>query len=248
MSREKITRDVLDLLIRPVVDGIDVDGDCGSNFSIDGVPIGLNQECNANFNDVDVIGTLDAMSGLNVSGGDLDMGTTGRIVNMADGVGAQDAITLSQANALFVNVSGDTMAGVLSMGGNKITNLATPSAGSTEAANAAYVDNAVENAPGGFDSGQTMQDVTSSRTYGTLYTNSSGYVLWVTVAINISSSGQARLVVDGIGVTESDFDTVATNDWIWHACLVPPGGTYELQLLTGSISTERWTEYRFGAP
>ncbi|WPU64941.1 tail fiber domain-containing protein [Peredibacter starrii] len=51
----------------------------------------------------------------------------------------------SQAN--YVLKAGDTMSGALAMGGNKITGLATPTAG-TDAATMAYVDSKVGAAPG----------------------------------------------------------------------------------------------------
>ncbi|WP_408097051.1 tail fiber domain-containing protein [Peredibacter sp. HCB2-198] len=53
--------------------------------------------------------------------------------------------TASQAN--YVLKAGDTMSGALAMGGNKITGLATPTAG-TDAATMAYVDSKVGAAPG----------------------------------------------------------------------------------------------------
>ena len=51
-------------------------------------------------------------------------------------------ISQSTADARYVQQSGDTMSGTLSMGGNKITNLGTPS-NTTDAATKQYVDNAV---------------------------------------------------------------------------------------------------------
>lgn len=51
-------------------------------------------------------------------------------------------ISQSTADARYVQQSGDTMSGILSMGGNKITNLGTPS-NTTDAATKQYVDNAV---------------------------------------------------------------------------------------------------------
>lgn len=53
--------------------------------------------------------------------------------------------TASQAN--YVLKAGDTMSGALAMGGNKITGLATPTAG-TDAATMAYVDSKVGASPG----------------------------------------------------------------------------------------------------
>ena len=58
---------------------------------------------------------------------DVDMSTTKKITNMADGTSAQDAVTKSQmetADGLKVSKTGDTMSGTLNMGSNSITNLA----------------------------------------------------------------------------------------------------------------------------
>ena len=61
----KVTRDVWDGRIRPIVDGIDVDGDCSANFQIDGTTVGLTTPCDAAFvnltvTNLDVTGTFDA--------------------------------------------------------------------------------------------------------------------------------------------------------------------------------------------
>lgn len=45
----KVTRDVLDLDIREIIDGIKITGNCGANFSMDGVPIGLGIPCDGTF-------------------------------------------------------------------------------------------------------------------------------------------------------------------------------------------------------
>lgn len=60
----KATRDVIDLNVRAVTDGITIEGDCGANFNMNGVPIGGTTPCEAAFTDVDVInltvsGTID---------------------------------------------------------------------------------------------------------------------------------------------------------------------------------------------
>ena len=61
----KATRDVIDLNVRAVTDGILIEGDCnGANFNMNGVPIGLSTPCEAAFTDVDIInltvsGTID---------------------------------------------------------------------------------------------------------------------------------------------------------------------------------------------
>lgn len=60
----KATRDVLDVIVRPIVDGFDVDGDCGPNFRMDGVTIGDSVPCDGTFvnltaTNLVVTGTID---------------------------------------------------------------------------------------------------------------------------------------------------------------------------------------------
>jgi len=45
----KVTRDVLDLTVRDITDGIKIIGNCGPNFAVDGVPIGLSTPCDGGF-------------------------------------------------------------------------------------------------------------------------------------------------------------------------------------------------------
>jgi len=45
----KATRDVIDVRIRPITDGIDVDGDGSANFTIDGTNIGTNLAADGDF-------------------------------------------------------------------------------------------------------------------------------------------------------------------------------------------------------
>lgn len=87
----KATRDVLDVNVRPIIDGIRVSGDCGSDFAIDGVPIGLNQACDARFLNL----TVD--SGLQMTG-DLDMNGS-RIINGGAPINGTDYATKSYVDA-----------------------------------------------------------------------------------------------------------------------------------------------------
>lgn len=45
----KATRDVIDVRVRPIVDGIDIDGDCSANFRMDGTVIGDTLPCDGTF-------------------------------------------------------------------------------------------------------------------------------------------------------------------------------------------------------
>ena len=60
----KATRDVLDLQVRPITAGVDVDGDCSGNFTMDGVVIGGTVPCDGTFvnltaTNLVVTGTID---------------------------------------------------------------------------------------------------------------------------------------------------------------------------------------------
>ena len=60
----KATRDVIDVRVRPITDGIDIDGDCSANFRMDGVTIGASVPCDGTFvnltaTNLTVTGTID---------------------------------------------------------------------------------------------------------------------------------------------------------------------------------------------
>jgi hypothetical protein len=60
----KATRDVIDLNVRAVTDGITIEGDCGPNFNMNGVPVGLSTPCDGGFinlaaTNLTVTGTID---------------------------------------------------------------------------------------------------------------------------------------------------------------------------------------------
>ena len=69
----KATRDVIDLNVREVTDGIRIAGDCGVSFAMDGTPIGNSTPCEGTFTDLTatnltVTGTIDG-TGATVVGG-----------------------------------------------------------------------------------------------------------------------------------------------------------------------------------
>ena len=66
-------------------------------------------------------------------------GDKARIVDVADPVDPQDAVTKNYADTTFVDVAGDTMTGNLDMGANKVTSSAVPSTGN-DLTNKTYVD------------------------------------------------------------------------------------------------------------
>ena len=66
-------------------------------------------------------------------------GDKARIVDVADPVDPQDAVTKNYADTTFVDVAGDTMTGNLDMGSNKVTSSAVPGTGN-DLTNKTYVD------------------------------------------------------------------------------------------------------------
>jgi hypothetical protein len=69
-------------------------------------------------------------------------GDKARIVDVADPVDPQDAVTKNYADTTFVDVAGDTMTGNLQMDGYKVTSSAVPSTGN-DLTNKTYVDGEV---------------------------------------------------------------------------------------------------------
>ncbi len=83
----KATRDVIDAAVRPIVDGFKVEGDCGTNFALDGIPIGQITPCAGSFTNL-------VASNFGVSG-DIDMNNF-RCVNASAGSDPGDYVTLAQ--------------------------------------------------------------------------------------------------------------------------------------------------------
>ena len=93
--------------------------------------------------------------------------------------------------------------------------------------------------------GQTYQNLFSLRSAGVTYTNSTSKP--ILICISVAKGGSGTDVTFYVAVNSSNFDTqvgigatarpIATVNYI-----VPPGGTYRLNLSQGSI--EAWTELR----
>jgi hypothetical protein len=99
--------------------------------------------------------------------------------------------------------------------------------------------------PQGIGEGQTWQDVTSSRTSGTTYTNNTGKPIMVnagSIATGIATSGISA-TVGGIKVVE--FLTRGDSSWpIRHTTsfIVPNGASYVVTVSSGSLNF--WAELR----
>jgi len=89
-------------------------------------------------------------------------------------------------------------------------------------------------------SGQTWQDVTSSRSSGTTYTNSTGTAIQISIVIIATGSDQGSLVINGVTAVSSIVG--ATNATHQYSFIIPDENTYVLTLTGGSVN--RWLELR----
>lgn len=96
MANQKATRDVVDLVTRPITQGIRVEGDGSANFRIDGTGIGLTTPNAAAFTTINMSGTLD-MNGQRIT--DVPAPVAGTDVVNRDYVNTEDASNLVSANA-----------------------------------------------------------------------------------------------------------------------------------------------------
>lgn len=90
-----------------------------------------------------------------------------------------------------------------------------------------------------FGAGQTDQDVTGSRSKATLYTNSTGRPILVSINPTATSSATSSLTVNGVVVKSLAFGSATVTaplDWV-----VDPGDTYQFDSTTTIL---RWVEKR----
>jgi hypothetical protein len=184
--------------------------------------------------------TLNAVqSNVNITGGDIDNvditgGTiTGLVTDLAVSDGGTGASTFTANNVVLGNgtnsLAGNTVAPGTS--GNVLTSNGTTWASQPR--------------PQGIGEGQTWQDVTSSRTSGTTYTNNTGKPIMVnagSIATGIATSGISA-TVGGIKVVE--FLTRGDSSWpIRHTAsfIVPNGTSYVVTVTSGSLNF--WSELR----
>ena len=92
---------------------------------------------------------------------------------------------------------------------------------------------------GGFGDGQTWQNVTSSRSVGTTYTNSTGKAIVVNILPTISQIIQAT--VGGVTFTPASADINAVSG-VAGNFIVPSGATYSISLGGGGVA--EWYELR----
>ena len=108
--------------------------------------------------------------------------------------------------------------------------------------------------PAGFSAasigyGQTWQDVTGSRAFGTTYTNSTGKPIFIVVTGTTPSgaNGAFTLTIGGVIVAENGIVGNGGNSGqhrIPTSAIVPPGSTYSAQQSVATSTLDRWVELR----
>jgi len=108
----------------------------------------------------------------------------------------------------------------------------------TNIANTAF---AIANGLGG--SAQTLTNVTSSRSYGVTYTNSTNLPIFVSVVNSYGVSSSCQSYVNGVNVVFFSPSGTGTSTST-HTYIVPPGGTYKTLISEGSAAIAAWYEIR----
>ena len=137
-----------------------------------------------------------------------------------------------------------TIAGVKTFTSSPI--VPTPTAG-TQAVNKDYVDDSA------IGVGQTWQDVTGSRVFGTTYTNTTGRAIAVSIAVGATGSAttanEVRLDADGVTIANQQNAPFASGGTTKTTIgslfsVIPAGSTYSLHIKAGSPNIYSWSELK----
>ena len=88
---------------------------------------------------------------------------------------------------------------------------------------------------------QTWQNVTSSRTAGTTYTNSTGRPIMVSVCTNMATNARIDSTVGGVDIQDHGASTIYGGMGI-NTFIVPNNTTYKVDKPQGTI--QYWAELR----
>ena len=91
---------------------------------------------------------------------------------------------------------------------------------------------------------QTWTNVTSSRAFGTTYTNSTGKPIMVGIYCLNSTIAASRAYLTVNGVIVDGMGGSYGGEGMGSSTIVPNGGTYSLTLDGGSITITNWSELR----
>lgn len=179
----------------------------------------------------------------------LTAGITGATTFAPDGYGAASVVTISGA-ALSSGAysSGELLAmiydgsnwRVLGSSGTNPTSLPANAAGAltNDGSGGLAWSPAV-----GIGVGQTFQSLTSSRSLGVTYTNTTGKPIWVHVNGQADTNSASLLafidnqVLSGSSAGNSTYQVMLS-------AIIPAGSTYRFQMNVGGLSASQWTELR----
>lgn len=205
----------------------------GGNLNVGGL---------ANFaSNVAVIGSLTAPT-VPTNTANTHVATTAFVNNRVGSLG-----TMSTQNANGVAITGGTIAGLsaalpIASGGTGLTTIGTSGQVLTsDGTNASWATPAVQASVG---VGQSWQNVTGSRALGTVYTNSTGKPIMVSVNPRAQSGTYTNAFVDGVLIQRSTTIDCCGVPQISHfpfSFIVPNGSTYQI---TGGGGFNIWAELR----
>lgn len=89
--------------------------------------------------------------------------------------------------------------------------------------------------------GQTYQDLTASRTFGTNFTNTSGKPIIVNLVAVSSATAGFSASVNGFGISGNSVNSTLAFVIVF---MVPPGAVYSVAAPAGSLSNTKWSELR----
>jgi len=92
--------------------------------------------------------------------------------------------------------------------------------------------------------GQTWQNLTASRAYGTTYTNSTGRPILVSTYSTYGSPQSLVATVSGVTVVRSESVVPGTSQNCQVQFIVPAGATYSVAQTGGGVSLSGWAELR----
>lgn len=90
--------------------------------------------------------------------------------------------------------------------------------------------------------GQTWQDLTGSRAFGTTYYNTTGRPISLSVWGSVNTGANLILTVDGIQVAVSAMTSIGVPYFVFG--IIPPGKAYQVSVSTGTPTLSMWAELR----
>ena len=97
---------------------------------------------------------------------------------------------------------------------------------------------------GGIGNGQTWQNMTSSRSAGSTYYNTTGRTITVCVGITVNNGGSAIPTVNGTALPQFGGDANGGQIGVGLSFPVPIGASYSLSLASASLVSNGWFELR----